>query len=213
MTVNKKELHEIKDFYSNIKDDIAARLTEFSDIWKTDSDEKLFGELVFCLLTPQSRARSCWAAVEDLKAEGLLFKGPPEKVTPLLKGVRFKNNKTKYIMRARKQYPEIKDKISYHRDSLKLRDWLAENVCGLGYKEASHFLRNIGLGDKVAILDRHILKNLKLLGVINSVPAAISKKKYFQIERRMREFSALAGIPLDRLDLLLWAREAGEIFK
>ncbi|MEA3506202.1 MAG: N-glycosylase/DNA lyase [Elusimicrobiota bacterium] len=213
MNINKKELNKIKNFYSDIKDDIAARLTEFSGIWKTDSDEGLFGEMVFCLLTPQSRARSCWRAVKNLKDKDMLFRGPPEKITPLLKGVRFKNNKTKYIIMARKQYPKIKNKITSHRDSLKLRSWLAENVCGLGYKESSHFLRNIGLGEDVAILDRHILKNLKLLGVIRSVPANISKKKYFQIEGKMKKFSASCGIPLDCLDLLLWAREAGEIFK
>jgi N-glycosylase/DNA lyase len=86
-------------------------------------------------------------------------------------------------------------------------------VLGLGYKEASHFLRNIGLGEDLAILDRHILKNLMLLGVIREVPTSLSRKTYLEIERKMTAFSKEAGIPMSKLDLLLWYKEAGEVFK
>lgn len=84
---------------------------------------------------------------------------------------------------------------------------------GLGYKEAGHFLRNVGLGEDLAILDRHILKNLVLLGVIDEVPASLTKRRYLEIERRMIEFSKKTGIPMGHLDLLLWSKETGEIFK
>ena len=86
-------------------------------------------------------------------------------------------------------------------------------MLGLGYKEASHFLRNIGLGEDLAILDRHILKNLVLLGVIDEVPSSLSRKTYLDIERRMTEFSKRLGINMGQLDLLLWYKEAGEVFK
>jgi len=43
-------------------------------------------------------------------------------------------------------------------------EWLVKNLTGLGYKEAGHFLRNIGSG-KIAILDRHILRNLHALAL------------------------------------------------
>jgi N-glycosylase/DNA lyase len=88
-----------------------------------------------------------------------------------------------------------------------------ENVKGLGYKEASHFLRNIGLGEDLAILDRHILKNLGLLGVIDEVPSSPTKRLYLEIERKMAAFSKEAKIPMGQLDLLLWYKEAGEVFK
>ena len=93
------------------------------------------------------------------------------------------------------------------------REWLVENVKGLGYKEASHFLRNIGLGEDLAILDRHILKNLVLLGVIAKVPGSPTKRIYLEIEKEMAAFSEKAGIPMRELDLLLWYKEAGEVFK
>jgi N-glycosylase/DNA lyase len=213
MTTNQKELKELTRIYTKLKPDIIKRLNEFSDIWKTESDMKLFGELVFCLLTPQSKARTCWAAVNRMKAKKLLFDGSPEDITNSLKGVRFKNNKTKYILKARENFTDIIDKIKNRGDIMKLRSRLAEDVLGLGYKEASHFLRNIGLGGDFTILDRHILKNLKLLGVIHEIPKYLSKKKYLNIETKMKKFSKQSGIPLSHLDLAMWAREAGEIFK
>ncbi|MEM3584736.1 MAG: hypothetical protein QW193_05630, partial [Nitrososphaerales archaeon] len=80
-------------------------------------------------------------------------------------------------------------------------------------KEASHFLRNIGLGKDFAILDRHILKNLKEFNVIKDIPKSISKKVYLDIENKMREFSKQINIPMDELDLLFWSKETSFIFK
>ena len=76
-----------------------------------------------------------------------------------------------------------------------------------------HFLRNIGLGEKIAILDRHILRNLVLLGVVEEMPESLSRSKYLQIEKDLLEFSKHIGIPPAHLDLLLWYKETGEIFK
>lgn len=83
----------------------------------------------------------------------------------------------------------------------------------MGYKEASHFLRNIGLADDLAILDRHILKNLKIFGIIEEIPKSLSKKKYLEIEEKMRNLANEVNIPLSHLDLLFWSKETGEIFK
>jgi N-glycosylase/DNA lyase len=83
----------------------------------------------------------------------------------------------------------------------------------MGYKEAGHFLRNIGKSDnKIAILDRHILRNLKELGVIKSEELK-GKDSYFEVERKFIDFSDKIGIPIDELDLLFWSRENGEVFK
>ena len=88
-----------------------------------------------------------------------------------------------------------------------------QNVKGMGMKEASHFLRNIGFGGELAILDRHILKNLVAVGVIPEIPKSLSPKKYLAIESAMLEFSRSMGIPMDHLDIVLWYKEAGAIFK
>jgi N-glycosylase/DNA lyase len=84
---------------------------------------------------------------------------------------------------------------------------------GFGLKEASHFLRNIGSEFDLAILDRHIIKNLLRYGVIDEIPKSLTKKQYLMIEERMKKFSKKIGIPLAELDLLFWSEETGEIFK
>jgi N-glycosylase/DNA lyase len=96
---------------------------------------------------------------------------------------------------------------------LKTRTWLVENVKGIGYKEASHFLRNIGFGKDLAILDIHILKNLKKYGVTKDIPKTLTKIKYFEIENKLKIFSEKIRIPMSHLDLLFWSLETGKIFK
>ena len=201
------------------KRDIERRLKEFKELFENSNDDRIFAELIFCLLTPQSKAKICWKAVENLMKKDLLIRGSYEQVLRELKGVRFKKNKAKYIIEARKTFTKeneirIKSVISSFSDSTKAREWLVKNVKGMGYKEASHFLRNIGFGEDLAILDRHILKNLRLLGVIEDIPKkTLTKKRYMEIENKMREFSRDIGIPLSHLDLLFWSKETGEIFK
>jgi len=92
------------------------------------------------------------------------------------------------------------------------REFLVRNVKGLGYKEASHFLRNTGHRD-LAILDRHILKNLAKLKVIKEVPNSLGASKYLEIEDRFSKFSSKVGIAMDELDLLFWSMETGKVFK
>lgn len=170
---------------------------------------------MFCLLTPQSRARTCWAAVERLVGKSLIAECDQRQILEELVGVRFNERKAEYICLARKMFSSqsLRATISGFGSSFAAREWLVKNVKGLGYKEASHFLRNIGLGEDLAILDRHILKNLKIMGVIDEVPASMSKKTYLDIEKKMIMFSKQVGIPMGHLDMLLWYKEAGEVFK
>jgi len=139
----------------------------------------------------------------------------PARISEELVGVRFNQRKGEYICLARRMFcsRSLRATLASFTDAAAAREWLVENVKGLGYKEASHFLRNIGLGEELAILDRHILKNLALLGVIKEVPTSLTKRAYLEIEKKMTAFSQEANIPLGHLDLLLWYKEAGEVFK
>ncbi len=206
---------ELMDLYNPVKAQIAARLVDFRRIWAEGSDEDLFRELIFCLLTPQSRARTCWAAVERLEKKCMIAAAGAEELQKELIGVRFNERKAEYICLARKMFStrSLRSILESFYSPYAAREWLVQNVKGLGYKEASHFLRNIGLGEELSILDRHILKNLNLLGVIDDVPSSLSKKTYLDIEKKMTAFSEKVGIPMGHMDLLLWYKEAGEIFK
>jgi N-glycosylase/DNA lyase len=208
-------VEELMDLYAPVKRQIEIRLMDFQRIWESASEEELFRELVFCLLTPQSKAKTCWKAVQRLTRKGMIAKGEPGQVQEELAGVRFSNRKAEYICLARKTFCErsMRATLAGFAGPVAAREWLVENIKGLGYKEASHFLRNIGLGEGLAILDRHILKNLVLLGVIEEVPNSPTKRIYLEIEKKMTAFSREAGIPMGHLDLLLWYKEAGEVFK
>jgi len=195
---------------------IKKRLKDFKRLYNCP-DEDIFAELCFCLLTPQSKALTCDRALEALKKDRILFKGNKRDIRDRLKNVRFPNNKASFIIDARKSFKngdsfEVKGKID-SKDIALSRHWLADNVKGLGYKEASHFLRNIGLGGDIAILDIHILRNLKRFGVIKKIPSTMTKRGYLKIEEKMRRFSKRINIPLDELDLLLWSNETGVISK
>jgi len=212
-----KDIKILLGKYEEKKDEIKERLREFREVFN-DTDERIFAELAFCLCTPQCKATSAWQAIESLMKNGLLFRGSQNQIRPFLNNVRFANNKVKYIFEARKKFTvngtlQIKTFMQSFIDSFELRNWLAENVNGLGMKEASHFLRNIGFGSELAILDIHILKNLKDYGVIEKIPKMLTKKNYLQTEDKMRNFSRSINIPLDELDLFFWSEETGFIFK
>ncbi|MCM8790911.1 MAG: N-glycosylase/DNA lyase [Candidatus Omnitrophica bacterium] len=204
--------------YLKLKPLIKKRLAEFRANSKK-RDEEIFSELCFCILTANANALKCDEAIRKLREKKLLLSGSRCRIKPILKGrVRFHNKKADFLVAARNVFKNgkglnIKKRLD-KKDIIATRDWLVKNIKGYGYKEASHFLRNIGLGSDIAILDRHILKNLKRYGVISSVPSSIgSHKGYLAIEEKMRKFSKKIKIPLEDLDLLFWSLQTGFIFK
>ncbi len=208
---------EILDIYETIKPEIIKRIKEFKKTWNESDNISIFPELVFCLFTPQSSARQCWKAVNILLEKDLLFEGNWNHISEEINMVRFRNNKAKYLVEARDKFvcrdEGIKDCLDMHAEEFDKREWLVKNVKGMSYKEASHFMRNAGMGEKLAILDRHILKNMKLLGVIDEIPKSINRKTYLELEEKLAAFSKRIGIPMDHLDFVLWYKEAGEVFK
>ena len=185
---------------------IHQRLQDFS----RRSEEDIFYELCFCLLTPQSKGKMCWERVERLKKRN--FKERPINPHSSINDLRFHNHKNVYLLVAKRQFSHILEQLSQEKDVAVLREWLVKNVQGFGYKESSHFLRNIGHRN-LAILDRHILKNLVHHNIISALPKTLTRKRYLAIEQQFLQFAEQVKIPLDALDLLFWSNETGEIFK
>ncbi len=202
----KKE--ELRAHYSKCKQVITTKLASFKKL----SPEQHFHEFLFCTLTPQSNAHRCWSAVEEIVKLHLITK---QALIPILQTrTRFHKNKASYILKNLALWPDVQKRLQ-DTDRLFLRNWLAENINGYGLKEAGHFLRNIGCSDnQVAILDRHILRNLAKLKVISPSDLRIKNKAhYLELEKQFLSFSQKINIPLDHLDLLFWSHETGEIFK
>ena len=195
---------------------IRKRLDDFRKVWALP-DKKIFAELCFCICTPQSKAVYCDVAVRTLEKKGKLFTGEEGEIRSGLVRVRFPNNKARYIMEARKVFSgsgriEIKKTIDPKNIAF-TRDLLVRKVKGIGYKEASHFLRNIGHGVDIAILDVHIMRNMIRYGLLEEKPVCISRSCYMEMEEKLRKFSKKTGIPMDEMDILFWSMETGVIFK
>src|SRR3989339_1335763 len=204
-------LKELRRSYAQRKKGIVSRLEEFGSVLAGSRDREIFTELSFCLFTPQSKAKSCWEAVTTLKNNKLLFDGKAPQISKHLNKVRCKNTKARYVVEARERISGLMDLLDGKTPGIRgpefavsAREWLVKNIKGIGYKEASHFLRNIGLGEHIAILDRHILRNLKALGVIEEIPKSISRSKYMHIEKDMKDLARQLNIPISHLDIVFW---------
>ena len=215
--INKEKHEEILKIHKKIKKEIEKAIENYKKAWE-GTEKNIFAEMAFCILTPQSKAKNAWQAITNLVKNGLLYEGKSEEIVEYLNIVRFKNNKSRYLVELRELMTidgklQPKKILSKLGNTFEKRKWILKNVKGMGLKEANHVLRNLGFGENIAILDRHILRNLKTLNVINEIPKTITEKKYYEIEEKMQEYSEFSKIKMDELDLVLWYKEAGEIFK
>ena len=205
---------------------IARRIREFKGLGRKGNEE-WFLELCFCILTARSDPEVAIEIQRELGVEGFLML-PKEKLANKLKGLGYKgpyNKRAEYINRARK-FSNIKDTILKFSNVKLAREWLAENVDGMRYKEASHFLRNVGFDD-LAILDTHIITSVKKHGLIKAawfqklvhdkqkLASSIlgSKRRYLEAEDKLRELAEKVNLPLGELDLYLWYLEKKKVLK
>jgi len=204
--------------YAVKKGIIRARLDEFRRVYSNADDGRIFEELAFCICTAGASAKMGIRSIDALR--DILLEGSLGKFRKRLEGVhRFPNYRPAYIIHTRdylirEHGLRLRELINSFNDPMERRDFFARNrdIKGIGYKESSHFLRNIGYGG-YAILDKHILNTLCELGVIGSPRPPGTRDKYIAIENSLRHFADEIGIPMDELDLLLWSEKTGEILK
>lgn len=211
-------VRELKRIYFAKRLEIRDRLAEFAKVGRTGSPERLFEELTFCIFTAGASARMGLRSVEGVRP--LLMGGTVREIQSALAGRhRFPNNRGAYVYETREYLRDhcdlqLREALRKFKRADDRRDFLAanRNVRGIGYKEASHFLRNIGYRG-YAILDKHVLTRLAEFEVIESPKPPSTKKTYLDIEERVTVFADSIGIDFDELDLLLWYTKTGEILK
>lgn len=189
---------------SSIKYEIDDRLNELK---KNSDEKKIFSELCFCIMTANFQAKKCCDIQK--KYEEVFDSCSIKDLKKNLKneGHRFWEQRAERIVAAREKKDELFSKIN-NKD---IRDWIVANFSGIGMKEASHFLRNIGFFD-YAIVDFHIVDLLVDEGIIER-PRTITKKKYLEIEEKLREIANKLNMSLGELDFYLWFLETGNIWK
>jgi N-glycosylase/DNA lyase len=195
---------------SNVKNIVEQRLNEFST-FKNKPEEEWFSELCFCILTANSRAKTAIRIQETLKGLGFLNLDK-EKIAFIIKKNhhRFHNHKAEYICEARK-FKYIKNIINKMSEQ-DARKFIVENVKGIGYKEASHFLRNTG-AKNLAILDRHIINLMIENKLLERKPKNLNKKNYLEVEEKFNSLAERLKMSSAELDLYMWYMKTGEILK
>ena len=194
---------------SNIKLQIDKRIQEFKDHNKKSVDD-LFVELCFCILTANFNAEKS-IKIQDEIGECFLTDtgdGLAKKLKNL--GHRYPNTRARYIIESGKCKESLTENIRF-RKGRDIREWIVKNVKGVGYKEASHFLRNIGF-DNFAIIDFHIVDILVRYNLIEK-PKTLTKRKYLEIENLLEKIAERLDLSLAELDLYLWYMETGKILK
>lgn len=194
---------------SKVRLKVKSRIGEFKALGKKSNNE-LFKELCFCILTANFQAEKSIKIQKEI-GKGLLAL-PEKKLAAKLKtaGHRFPNVRAKYIVEARKHKGKLKGALRI-KNTGKVRDWLIKNVKGLGYKEASHFLRNVGRCN-CAIIDFHIIDALVRYGVITR-PKSLNSKAYLSIEKVLGNLAKKLKLNQAELDLYLWHLETGKVLK
>jgi N-glycosylase/DNA lyase len=195
---------------TEVKQIVDNRIKEFESILIKKDQNKIFSELCFCILTANSTAELCVKVQKNTEKYFLILK--EEELAEKLKenSCRFHTKRAGYICEARKKKEELLN-ILITKEQREIRNWIAENIKGLGMKESSHFLRNIGFKD-VAIIDFHILDLLEKENLIKK-PKKLDKETYLKLEQVLEKLAKKVNLNLSELDLYLWYIETGKVLK
>ncbi len=189
--------------------DILEKRDEFI-LMRNAPAEELFSELCFCILAANTSAEM---GLRTQKVVGIrrLISLSESDLSRLLHLVRYRfyNVRSKFIVGARSVMNDLPE-IVRSSDLAGSREYLVENVPGIGYKEASHFLRNVGVF-KFAILDKHIQSILSEM--LNIRIGSMTSKRYIEIEEKMIEISEKYSMEPGIFDLYLWKIATGSIIK
>lgn len=211
-------IEKIRLAYAERQREIRARLAEFAAVGKRGDDREHWEEMVFCFFTGGCSARMGLRSLDAVKP--MLMTAGQDELAGALTGVhRYPNARSRYIVASRDFLNEhcgmrLRSKLESFTCGFERRDWLVseKGIKGLGYKEASHYLRNIGYRG-YAILDKHVLNSLAELKVIDDAKPPNTRSRYLTIEQNLKNFTESIDIDFDEIDLVLWSMKTGVILK
>ena len=212
-----KDLAEtIRELRGNprIRKMVEDRMDDFRAVHEMDS-YKWYEELVYCLLTANGSAVMGQKCVDALCCDNVILDGSTDDIRECLvsSGHRFPNRRAEFIRETQCLAPSIKGKIQGFSNSKETREWLVENIKGIGWKEGSHYLRNIGYFD-LAIIDRHIINNLRDYHLIDlDSKKGLTKKRYLAVEKILDRLAEELDMLPGELDLYMWYRKTGKVLK
>ena len=133
----------------------------------------------------------------------------PRRKDGSLRKYRFPHTRARNIVNATKVlYQNDHDLLWVLRKSdseQEARAFLAENIPGVGLKQASHFLRNIGYSRSLAIIDSHVMGFLIEMGAIRKEKIKIvTPEIYIRLEKVVKNLCDSLGVNLSIFDMAIW---------
>ena len=185
----------------------------------------LWRELAYCLLGSQVRYELAWAAtlaivdlgalpwtinnridaehrIHEVLTDGIVLNG--RRCT-----YRFPNVKSNQLAETgdaiMSQAGSLRDFLSGFSDADLLRAWMVRCAPGLGPKQASMFLRNIGLTFDQAVLDRHVVRYMETIELIEKGGHhTTSLSSYRVTEDILRQHAEDLGYRVGLMDNAIW---------
>ena len=192
---------------SPLQASINARLQEFRKAGKADS-KIWFEELCFCLLAANTSSLMAGRMQQSLGYQGFL--GTEEEIVKRLHALRCRfYNRRGHFIAVNNKHLDIKEKLLSVDNK---RSWLIENIKGFGWKEASHFLRNVGYFEH-AILDKHVVNILLEHGFIDEKPKSWNQASYTAVEAVLQKVADKVKMSQGELDMYLWYMKTGKVMK
>jgi len=196
--------------------------------WWEYKEEDLWSELAACILGSRVQYEIAVEAIRYLRSAGLMeiewaLRDPSRFETELIKVLSrgFFNGRDSW-----QRYPfpfvranqlrrsleaiylgvgSIRNILIHSKDEIGARCNLVSTAIGIGPKQASLFLRNIGYANDLAILDNHVLRYIKWIRLISEHPIRVhSIKKYERVEKHFRQHAQQLGFSVAQFDIAVW---------
>jgi N-glycosylase/DNA lyase len=191
-------------------------LPQFS---KVSEPSLIWTELVFCIVSSQertTRARLAANLIGGRMSEHKILTGfgsVEEILAETQVRLRFHNRKIEHICASWERFQsnslELLDPERHFTCESDARDFVMSEFSGLGPKQASMFLRNIGYGNSLAVIDSHVAWTVE---VVFGIPDGNKNwKKYLETEQALRYFADGIDLTVAALDVILWS--ASRAFK
>jgi N-glycosylase/DNA lyase len=200
--------------------------------WKQLSEQKLWEEMVSCILGSRTNFEIAFFYASMLSAKKLIdIEGiiddpffAEEAIKQLLESPLFVSSKygkymkypfyhsrSEYIVRTalniyKNENTTLKNILSKCNSEFEAREILHELVIGMGYKQTSLFLRNIGYSHNLAILDTHVLKYMTYMELLSDFSKSdiSNKRKYIRTEKILNKYAISWNKNISRLDIAIW---------
>lgn len=182
--------------------------------------------LVSCILGSQVRYEMAYTALERIENTGLLtdewwcndrdnFEAKVFEVLSVNTHqshkkwcYRFPKSRAHQLEETRKTIAKrpLFERLYNNSDPKNIRKELISDIPGIGPKQASMFLRNIGISYDLAILDTHVLRFMHMQKTLYLKQMNIGTlSAYERTERIAQNYANSLGYPVGYLDLAIWA--------